>query len=104
MKSDGTPATGAVALGANVLGIDVTLGGSLLGTVCTVLGTNTSIANALSAAVSPVAAVSACPSTGPGTAAFDSQPDDLRLVRFTVAWTQNGPRSLTQTTMLTNQT
>ena len=61
VRNDGTPAAGAVALGTNVLGIDVALGGSLLGTVCNVLGTNTSIANALSAAVSPVAAAQRLP-------------------------------------------
>lgn len=104
VTNTGSPPTGQVAVDANVLGIGVALGGSLLSTVCNVIGTNTSIANALSSAVSPIASLTACPSTSPGNRAFDSQPDDLRLVRFTVTWNQGGPRSLTQTTMLTNQT
>ncbi|HEV2774543.1 MAG TPA: prepilin-type N-terminal cleavage/methylation domain-containing protein [Solirubrobacteraceae bacterium] len=90
-----------------VLGVDVSVaaGGSLLQTVCNAVGTNTDIAGALSAAVSPVAAVAVCPagSAGAGSAIpVDSDPDDMRQVRIAVSWTRGVDGSVTQTTLLAN--
>ncbi|WP_354697461.1 hypothetical protein DSM112329_03091 [Paraconexibacter sp. AEG42_29] len=96
----GSAAT-STAVGLNVLGISVAAGGSLLSTVCNALGTNSTILNAVTAAVSAIAPVSACTSTS-GTAAFDSRPDDLRLVQVTVNWTKGTAQTLRQTTLLTN--
>jgi type IV pilus assembly protein PilV len=96
----GSPAPGPAAA-VNVLGIAVTVGGSLLDTVCGALGIS-SITSMLSAALSPVAPLSVCPSGGSGTAPYDSQPDDLRRVRVDVSWTRGGSGSVSQTTLLTN--
>ena len=98
----------AISVGdVRVLGVDVsvTAGGSLLRTVCNAVGTNTEIAGALTAAVSPVAAVASCPA---GSAAagspvrVDSDPDDMRRVRIAVSWTRGTDGSVTQTTLLPN--
>ena len=90
-----------------VLGVDVSVaaGGSLLQTVCNAVGTNTEIAGALTAAVSPVAAVAICPSGSAGAGSsirVDSDPDDMRRVRIAVSWTRGGDGSVTQTTLLPN--
>lgn len=99
----GTAPTGN-APAVNVLGIAVTLGGSLLGTVCNAVGTNASIVNLLTGALSAVAPLSLCASTSSGTVAYDSRPDDLRRVRVDVSWTPRGGvlTSLSQSTLLTN--
>jgi hypothetical protein len=98
----GTPEPGPAAA-VNVLGVAVAAGGSLLQTVCNAVGTNTAIANALSAALSDVATLSACPATASGTVAYDAQPDDMRRVAVTVTWTRAGHSGrLQQTTLLTN--
>ena len=108
----GTPPTGSgLAVGPNVLGIPVSLavGGSLINTVCNAVGTNTTIANAITAAGSNMlslagngAQLTACPSPSTGTVAFDTRPDDLRRVRIKVDWRQaTNDHSLTQTTLLT---
>jgi hypothetical protein len=98
----GTPPPGPAAA-VNVLGIPVTLGGSLLNTVCNAVGTNTAILNALTAGVSALAPLSLCAATASGTVQFDSQPEDLRRVRVGVAWNSgNSSGSVSQTTLLTN--
>ena len=98
----GTTAPGAAAA-VNVLGIAVTAGGSLLQTVCNAVGTDTTILNTLTTAVSTVAPLSACSSTASGTLAYDRQADDMRRVSVTVTWTKDGRSGrLVQTTLLTN--
>lgn len=99
----GGTAPGAAA-SVNVLGVAVTAGGSLLETVCNAVGTDTAILNTLTAAVSNVAPISACPSSAGSidTVAYDSTPDDLRRVRIDVSWTRDGGGSVNQTTLLTN--
>ncbi len=99
----GSPASGYAAA-VNVLGVTVTLGGSLLSTVCNAVGTNTAILSTLTAAVSNVVPVSACPSGTQATVAYDSRPDDLRRVSVAVSWTPSGAsaQTITQTTLLTN--
>lgn len=98
----GSPASGN-AVGANVLGISVNLGGSLLNTVCNAVGTNNAILNRLSAGLAPVAPTSVCPLTSSGTVAYDRRPDDLRRVSVTVTWEDQGrTRTLTQVALLTN--
>jgi Tfp pilus assembly protein PilV len=99
----GTPASGFAA-SVNVLGVAVTLGGSLLQTVCNAVGTNSAILNRLTGAVSTVVPVSACPTTSQGTVAFDSRPDDLRRVRVDVTWTprSSATQAISQTVLLTN--
>ncbi|MEA2219611.1 MAG: hypothetical protein QOJ35_2237 [Solirubrobacteraceae bacterium] len=106
------PAVGSgLAIGANVLGLPVTLaaGGSLVNTVCNAVGTNTAILNSVSSLGTSLlslagngAQVSLCPSAGAGSVAFDTRPDDLRRIRIRVSWTQgnNPTSSLTQTTLL----
>ena len=85
-----------------MLGIGVAAGGSLLQTVCNAVGTP-AILSQLTAAVSPVAPLSVCPTApGGGTVQYDSRPDDLRRVRVDVAWTRGGAGSVSQTTLLTN--
>jgi type IV pilus modification protein PilV len=97
-----TPAPGAAA-SVNVLGVAVVAGGSLLQTVCNAVGTNSAIMNRLTAAVSKVAPISACPSGATSNVAYDNQPDDLRRITATVSWTRAGHAdSLVQTTLLTN--
>lgn len=100
------PTSTAAALSLpSILGLPVTIAGSgsLLQTVCQVVGTDTRIVNSLTAALSSATPVSACPSTSPGTVAYDMQPDDLRRVRVDVSWTAGGRSGdLTQTTQLTN--
>jgi prepilin-type N-terminal cleavage/methylation domain-containing protein len=99
----GTAGTGYAA-SVNVLGVTVTAGGSLLSTVCNVVGTNSAIVNRLTGVVSNVVPVSACPTgTGP-TAPYDSRPDDLRRVRVDVAWTPHSgtAQAISQTVLLTN--
>jgi prepilin-type N-terminal cleavage/methylation domain-containing protein len=94
-------ATPGAAAAVNVLGIAVTAGGTLLDTVCNAVGTNTAILNTLTAAVSSVVPISACPGSS-STVACDSVPDDLRRVRVDVSWTRGGAGSVSQTTLLTN--
>jgi len=96
----GSPAPGAAA-SVNVLGIAVVAGGSLLQTVCNALGVS-SITSMLSAALSPVAPLSACPSGATSTAPYDSTPEDLRRVRIDVSWNRRGAGTVSQTTLLTN--
>ena len=96
----GSPAPGAAA-SVNVLGIAVVAGGSLLQTVCNALGVS-SITSMLSAALSPVAPLSACPSGSTSTAPYDSTPEDLRRVRIDVSWNRRGAGTVSQTTLLTN--
>lgn len=86
----------------NVLGIGVSAGGTLLGTVCNALGTNAALLSALTSVVSAVAPLSVCPAVPAGTIAFDSQPEDLRRVRVDVSWNRGGAGSVAQTTLLTN--
>ncbi len=90
-----------LAASVNVLGIGVAAGGTLLDTVCNALGIS-QITNLLSAALSKVAPLSACPSGSGTTAPYDSTPDDLRRVRIDVSWTLRGAGSVSQTTLLTN--
>ena len=88
-----------------MLGIDVSLGGSLLDTVCSAVGTNTEIEGALAAAVSPVAAVGVCRVGSPAAGSavpVDADPDDMRRVRIDVSWTRAGAGSVSQTTLLPN--
>jgi len=116
--SSGTPGPGnppsgsGLAIGPNVLGLPVTLavGGSLVNTVCNIVGTNTAIANRISSLVTDLtslagngAQLSVCPGVGTGTIAFDTRPDDLRRVRVRVDWPSvHGPAgSVSQTTLLT---
>lgn len=91
------------ATGPTVLGVSVSLGGSLLDTVCNVLGSNSVLFTSLMAAVTAVVPISVCP---PGSsvpsAPVDSHADDLRRVRIDVSWTSGGARSVSQTTLLTN--
>ncbi len=97
----GDPTPG-VAAPVNVLGITVAAGGSLLQTVCNAVGTP-AILSRLTAAVSPVVALSICPTgAGGGTVQYDSRPDDLRRVRVDVTWTRGGAGNVSQTTLLTN--
>jgi prepilin-type N-terminal cleavage/methylation domain-containing protein len=96
-----TPPGSAAAV--NVLGIGVSAGGSLLQTVCNAVGTDTTILNALTSAVSTVAPISACPyGATTSTVPYDSTPEDLRRVRIDVSWTRGGAGSVSQTTLLTN--
>lgn len=98
----GSSAT-TTAASVNVLGIAVAVGGSLLGTVCSAVGTNATIISRLTGTLSAVAPISACTSTGTSSAPYDSRPDDLRRVRADVTWTADGKAgSLSQTTLLTN--
>ena len=90
------------AAAVNVLGIGVTAGGSALQTVCNAVGTDTTILNRLTSAVSRVAPLSACASTASGTVPYDSTPDDLRRIRIDVSWTRGSGGSVSQTTLLTN--
>jgi type II secretory pathway pseudopilin PulG len=90
------------AASVRVLGLDVALRGSLLDTVCNAVGTNTDIAQALQAVLSPVAAVGICPAAAGGDVQIDSDPDDLRRVRVDVAWNRGGAGSVSQTTLLSN--
>jgi prepilin-type N-terminal cleavage/methylation domain-containing protein len=90
-----------------VLGVDltVTASGTLLDTVCKAVGTNTEIAAAVAAAVSPVAAVAICPAGLPAAGSavpIDRDPDDMRRVRVDVSWTRGGTGSVSQTTLLPN--
>ena len=91
-----------LAAAVNVLGIEVSLGGTGLTLVCNALGLQP-IGEQLTAQLNPVAPVSVCP-TGSGTATvqYDSRPDDLRRVRVTVKWTRGGTGAIKQTTLLTN--
>ena len=110
----GSPATGSgLAVGPNVLGLPVSLavGGSLVNTICSAVGTNTAILNSVStlggslvSLVGNGAQLELCPDASLGSIAFDTRPDDLRRIRVRVDWTP--PRggtggSLTQTTLLT---
>lgn len=101
------PAPGAAAPGVaasvNVLGIGVSVGGSLLQTVCNAAGLGT-IGSMLSAGLSSVAPLSVCPSgSAVSVVGYDPTPDDLRRVRIDVSWTKAGHKgSLSQTTLLTN--
>lgn len=99
----GTTPSGFAA-SVNVLGVAVTLGGSLLQTVCNAVGTNSALLGTLTGAVSNVVPVSACPTVSQGTVAYDSRPDDLRRIRADVSWTPPGSttQSISQTTLLTN--
>lgn len=109
----GSPQAGSgLAVGPNVLGLPVTLaaGGSLINSVCNAVGTNTTIANAVSSLATSLvgakgkgAVISICPSTS-GSIAFDTTPDDLRRIAVKVQWTprSGAPTSLTQTTLLTS--
>lgn len=92
------------AAAVNVLGVEVSLGGSLLSTVCQAVGSDTALLNQLTAAVSAVTPLSACPAgLGPGTVGYDIQPDDLRRVRVDVSWNSGGrPGDVSQTTLLTS--
>ncbi|HEX4363816.1 MAG TPA: prepilin-type N-terminal cleavage/methylation domain-containing protein [Solirubrobacteraceae bacterium] len=89
------------AAAVNVLGIQVTAGGSLLDTVCNSLGV-TAIASQLSGVLNPLVPTSVCPNASGTSVRFDPQPDDLRRVRISVSWTRGGTGSLSQTTLLTN--
>jgi len=96
------PTEPSLAAAVNVLGIEVTAGGSLLSTVCNAVGTP-AILSQLTTAVSPVVPLSVCPTgVGTGTVQYDSRPDDLRRVRVDVSWTRGGAGSVSQTTLLTN--
>ncbi|MDX6681174.1 MAG: hypothetical protein QOG94_1213 [Solirubrobacteraceae bacterium] len=109
----GSPAVGSgFAAGANILGVPVSLaaGGSLLGTVCGALGSDSALAglvgSTVASALGPLAGNGAevllCPAGFAGSVAYDATPDDLRRVRVRVAWTQGSQDfSLTQTTLLT---
>jgi prepilin-type N-terminal cleavage/methylation domain-containing protein len=100
----GSSPPGAAAA-VNVLGIPVTAGGTLLQTVCNAVGTDTTILNTLTSAVSNLSPVkvTACPSGSTyGSVPFDSTPEDLRRVRIDVGWTRGGGGSVSQTTLLTN--
>lgn len=99
----GTTGTGYAA-SVNVLGVTVTAGGSLLQTVCNAVGTNSTIINRLTGAVSTVAPISACPAGTASTAPYDSRPDDLRRVQVDVSWTprSQSQQTLRQTVFLTN--
>jgi len=97
----GSPPPGPAAA-VNVLGIAVSLGGSLLATVCNAVGTNSALLATLTSAVSTVAPLSLCASTASGSVAYDSRPDDLRRMRIDVAWTQGTSSSVSQTALLTN--
>lgn len=97
----GSPPTGAAA-GVTVLGVNATLGGSLLATVCNTVGNGNPVFANLNSLLSAAAPTSLCPTGGSSTVPYDSRPDDLRRVRATVSWTDNAPRSVAQTTLLTN--
>ncbi|HEX4344478.1 MAG TPA: type IV pilus modification protein PilV [Solirubrobacteraceae bacterium] len=100
-KAPGSTPPGPAA-SVNVLGIGVTAAGSLLQTVCNALGVS-SILSTLTAGLSAIAPISACPSGSNSTVGYDSQPDDLRRVRVDVSWTSRGrASSVSQTTLLTN--
>ncbi len=90
-------------VGANVLGISVAAGGSLLNTVCNALG-NPAVIGQLTATVSTLVPVSVCPPGSSVTDAnLDSNADDFHRVRIDVSWSSGGPnRTLTQTTLLPN--
>jgi hypothetical protein len=98
----GSPPPTTPAAAVNVLGIPVTLGGSLLQTVCSAVGTSSALLGTLTAAVSNVVPLSVCASTSSGSVAYDSRPDDLRRVRVDVSWTQGVAASVSQSTLLTN--
>ena len=105
----GPPPAPAPAASLNVLGIDitVTVGGTLLNTVCSAIGTNTDIAQA-DWAPSPAWSTprsSVCPGAEPTPATlcrWTPTPDDLRRVRIDVCWNRGGAGSVTQTTLLPN--
>ena len=102
-EAPGSPTPGA-AVGLTVLGTTVSLavGGSLLNTVCGVIGVP-AVANQLLAATNTVASLSVCPTAlGGGTVRYDSHPDDLRRVRIDVSWNRGGAGEVSQTTLLTN--
>jgi Tfp pilus assembly protein PilV len=103
VSGPGTTPTGYAA-SVNILGTAVTLGGSLLATVCNAVGTNSTLLDTITAAVSTAVPVSACPTAAQGTLPYDSRPDDLRRVRIDVTWTPRGeaPQAISQTTLLTN--
>jgi len=99
------PPLGAGKVRVLGLDIDVALSGTLLDTVCKAVGTNTDIANSVSAVLSPIAPVAVCPGAGPnaGNAVpIDTDPDDMRRVRVDVSWTRGGAGSVSQTTLLPN--
>jgi Tfp pilus assembly protein PilV len=91
-----------LAVGTNVLGIEIAAGGTALTTVCNALGVP-AVASQLTSIVSVVVPLSVCPTApGSGTVQFDKRPDDLRRIRFDVSWTRGGAGSVRQTTLLTN--
>lgn len=91
------------APGPNVLGLSVSLGGSLLSTVCNALGSSSSLYTSLMSVVNTVVPISVCPAgSTPGSVPVDSQADDLRRVKIDVSWNRNGAGSVSQTTLLTN--
>lgn len=109
----GDPGAGSeLAVGPNILGLPVTLtvGGSLITTVCNALGTNSAIANEISSLATSLvgaqgkgAVISVCPDSSDGSIAFDTTPDDLRRITVLVAWTRGSSESsLSQTTLLTS--
>jgi type IV pilus modification protein PilV len=93
--------TPGAAASVNVLGIGVAAAGTLLQTVCNALGLP-AVLGALTAGLSAIAPISVCPSGATSTAAYDSEPDDLRRVRVDVSWTASRGGSVSQTTLLTN--
>ncbi|MBA2346805.1 MAG: prepilin-type N-terminal cleavage/methylation domain-containing protein [Solirubrobacterales bacterium] len=97
----GNPPT-ATAAGVTVLGVNASIGGSLLATVCNTVGTGNPVFNSLSGLLSSAAPTSLCPGGGSQTVNFDSRPDDLRRIAVLVAWNENGARSVSQVTLLTN--
>ena len=102
----GDPTPG-LAAAVNVLGVQVTAGGSLVDTVCRALGADSTLLASVTSVASTVTPLSACSSSSPapasGMVAYDSRPDDLRRVRIDVSWTsRGGAGSISQTTLLTN--
>jgi type IV pilus modification protein PilV len=104
----GTPGPGSqtpvAATTSNVLGISVALGGSLLQTVCNILGSNSPLFTSVMAVVSSVVPLSVCPpGSGTSSVPVDNHADDLRRVRVAVSWNRGGvASSVSQTTLLTN--
>jgi prepilin-type N-terminal cleavage/methylation domain-containing protein len=97
------------AAAVNVLGVAVAAGGSVLGTVCNAVGTDTSLLNTVTGLVGGAlsaaggASVQVCP--GPAGTTVPVQygtPDDFHRVRVDVSWTRGGAGSVSQTTLLPN--
>lgn len=101
---------GGSAIGVNLLGFAVTVGGSVATAVCDLLGNPTAAGALLGSggALIPTqallnAGVSVSVCAGQGQIAIDETPDDLSRAGATVTWTSSGEtRSVVQTTVVPN--